>query len=192
MCRSATPYIYPYGFKIASFFNGKPQRDFKASLLLISASHYKYRKMTGECCIPKSMLKWLLVTQVRSAPICNISHMSSSDKVAVCMLIVPLFYIFFTKLFAVNYLCIAVFSKVVLLLSEHALSSVLSVPPPLPPKNIPVTPPGRSSSSVESSGTYWQFQFSIQKHVISFFSKNWVSVRDHLSPEYLFLALCLW
>ncbi|XP_057188874.1 SH3-containing GRB2-like protein 3-interacting protein 1 isoform X1 [Triplophysa rosa] len=27
-------------------------------------------------------------------------------------------------------------------------------PPPLPPKNIPVTPPGRSSSSVESSGYY--------------------------------------
>ncbi|KAG1932021.1 SH3-containing GRB2-like protein 3-interacting protein [Pimephales promelas] len=41
-------------------------------------------------------------------------------------------------------------------LSTCVLSRSLptAVPPPLPPKNIPVTPPGRSSSSVESSGYY--------------------------------------
>ncbi len=89
----------------------------------------------------------------------------------------------------VSYLYCAVFSKKVLLY-EHVLISVLSVPPPLPPKNIPVTPPGRSSSSVESSGMYWHFQFSIQNHVVSISWKNRVPDRSVLLQNTSQLYVC--
>lgn len=39
------------------YFKGNTQWALKASLLLIRASQYKYRRMVGECCIPKCMLK---------------------------------------------------------------------------------------------------------------------------------------
>ncbi|XP_048019926.1 SH3-containing GRB2-like protein 3-interacting protein 1 isoform X1 [Megalobrama amblycephala] len=50
-------------------------------------------------------------------------------------------------------------------LSTRVLSRSLptAVPPPLPPKNIPVTPPGRSSSSVDSSGNITKVCFTSMK-----------------------------